>query len=68
MDGIEHALLYDIRQPYYIPTNCPNNVKQNDIIINKADKGSTIPVQTKLDYIKDGLSHLHVNDPTTYRK
>lgn len=43
-----------------------NNLKHNNIIINKADKGSTIVVQDKLDYIKDDLSHL--NDPTTYRK
>ena len=35
-----------------------------DLIINKADKGSTIVVQNKADYIKDALQHL--NDSNTY--
>ena len=37
-----------------------------DLVINKADKGSTIVVQAKADYIRDGLEHL--NDPRTYKK
>ena len=36
-----------------------------NIIINKADKGSTIIVQDKVDYIREGLTHL--NNPTVYR-
>ena len=35
-----------------------------DLIINKADKGSTIVVQNRADYTKDALQHL--NDPNTY--
>ena len=38
----------------------------DNIIINKADKGSTIVVLDKEDYIRDGLKHL--NDPSVYRK
>ena len=37
-----------------------------NIVINKADKGSTIVVVAKKDYIEDGLKHL--DDPTVYRK
>ena len=36
-----------------------------DLVINKADKGSTIVVQDKNDYIRNALEHL--NDPHTYR-
>ena len=35
-----------------------------DLIINKADKGSTIVVRSTADYIKEGLEHL--SDPNTY--
>ena len=35
-----------------------------DLIINKADKGSTIVVQNRTDYINAALEHL--NDPNTY--
>ena len=35
-----------------------------DLIINKADKGSTIVVQNRTDYISTALEHL--NDPNTY--
>ena len=38
----------------------------HDLVINKADKGSTIVVQSKTDYIKDALEHL--NDPNTYKE
>ena len=37
-----------------------------DIIINKADKGSTVVVQNKSDYVAEGLKHLC--DPSIYRK
>ena len=35
------------------------------LIINKADKGSTIVVQDRNDYIADAMNHL--NDQTTYK-
>ena len=55
-----------------IPTtvNIPHNLSQkerktlrelicdNDLIINKADKGSTIVVQNRADYIHTALEHL----------
>ena len=37
-----------------------------DLVINKADKGSTIVVQNRADYIKDAFEHL--NDPITYKE
>ena len=37
-----------------------------DLVINKADKGSTIVVQKRTDYIKLALEHL--NDPFTYKE
>jgi hypothetical protein len=36
------------------------------IVINKADKGSTIVVVNRDDYIEDGLKHL--DNPSVYRK
>ena len=36
----------------------------NDLIINKADKGSTIVVRDRNDYIEEGISHL--SDENTY--
>ena len=36
------------------------------LIINKADKGSTIVVQDRSDYITDAMKHL--NDQTTYKQ
>ena len=36
----------------------------HDLIINKADKGSTIVVRSTTDYIREGLEHL--SDPNTY--
>jgi len=36
-----------------------------DLIIFKADKGSTIVVQNRANYIKDASEHL--NDPDTYK-
>ena len=42
-------------------------IKNNaNIVINKADKGSTIVVVNKSDYIEEGLKHLDA--PTVYRK
>ena len=32
--------------------------KREDIVIKKSDKGDTIVVETKENYIKDGLDHL----------
>lgn len=37
-----------------------------DLVINKADKGSTIVVQNRADYTKNAFEHL--NDPITYRE
>ena len=37
----------------------------SDLVINKADKGSTIVVQDRSEYIRCALEHL--NDPYTYR-
>ena len=37
-----------------------------DLVINKADKGSTIVVQNRTDYTKDAYEHL--NNPNTYKK
>ena len=37
-----------------------------DLVIKKADKGSTIVVQNRADYIQTALEHL--NDPVTNRK
>ena len=36
----------------------------NDIIVNKADKGSTVVVKHRNDYIQEGLEHL--SDTNTY--
>jgi len=35
-----------------------NLAKRTDIVINKADKGCTIIVQDREQYVQDGLSHL----------
>ena len=42
-----------------------NLSKNNNIIINKADKGSTIVIRNKTDYITEGQNHL--NDSRTYK-
>ena len=43
------------------------SLKENKlIVVNKADKGSTIVVQNKADYIENGLKHL--DNPTVYQK
>jgi hypothetical protein len=39
-------------------------MERTDIVINKADKGSTIVVQDRLQYIEDDLKHL--SDTTVY--
>ena len=41
-----------------------NLSENNNIIINKADKGSTIVIQNKTDYINEAMQHL--NDKHTY--
>ena len=40
--------------------------ENDEIIINKADKGSTVVIQNKTDYIKEAMKHLC--DPRVYRK
>ena len=42
-----------------------NLCKNRGIVINKADKGSTVVIHNKSDYITDTMSHL--NDITTYQ-
>ena len=43
------------------------SLKENKlIVVNKADKGSTIVVQNKADYIENGLKHL--DNTTVYQK
>ena len=67
----------DIANMIQDPMNKPNLTRNerlalkeltsnNDIIINKADKGSTIVVRNKKDYIREGLEHL--SDSNTYLK
>ena len=51
------------KQEYITLRNLTNN---DQIIINKADKGSTVVVLNKADYIKEGIKHLC--DPSVYRK
>lgn len=40
--------------------------KRTDLVINKADKGSTIVVLSRDQYIADGVEHL--SDTNTYRQ
>lgn len=40
-------------------------IKNPHIVINKADKGSTIVVEDREDYVRNAMSHL--NDPTVYK-
>ena len=35
------------------------------IVINKADKGSTIVVEDRVDYIKNAM--IHLNDPSVFK-
>ena len=76
MEGILETIKVELSQ---IPTtnSVPHNLSLSerkalrelkcnpDLVINKADKGSTIVVQDKNDYIRNSLEHL--NDPHTYR-
>ena len=39
--------------------------KNTDRVINKADKGSTIVIQNRIDYINEAMTHL--SDTTTYK-
>ena len=76
LEGILETIRVELSQ---IPTtnSLPHNLSlsdrkalrelkcNSDLIINKADKGSTIVVQDRSDYIRNALEHL--NDPHTYR-
>ena len=76
LEGVLETIKVDITK-IPITDNTPHNLSRNerkafrdlkcnpDLVINKADKGSTIVVQDKSDYIKIGLEHL--NDPHTYK-
>ena len=75
LEGVLEAMKIEISQ-IPITDNLPPNLSRSehkalrelkcdkDLIINKADKGSTIVVQNRTDYIKAALEHL--NDPVTY--
>ena len=77
LEGVLEAMKVEISN---IPTtdNISHNLSRNerkalrelmcdkDLIFNKANKGSTIVVQNRADYIQTALEHL--NDPVTYRK
>ena len=75
-EGVLEAMKIEISQ-IPITDNIPPNLSRGerkalrelicdkDLIINKADKGSTIVVQNRADYIKTALEQL--NDPITYR-
>ena len=74
LEGVLEAMKIEISQ-IPITDNLPPNLSRSehkalrelkcdkDLIINKADKGSTIVVQNRTDYIKAALEHL--NDPVT---
>ena len=76
LEGVLEAMKIEISQ-IPITDNIPPNLSRGerkalqeiicdkDLIINKADKGSTIVVQNRADYIKTALEQL--NDPITYR-
>ena len=76
LEGVLEAMKIEISQ-IPITDNIPPNLSggeqkalqeiicDKDLIINKADKGSTIVVQNRADYIKTALEQL--NDPITYR-
>ena len=76
LEGVLEAMKIEISQ-IPITDNIPPNLSrgerkalqelicEKDLIINKADKGSTIVVQNRADYIKTALEQL--NDPITYR-
>ena len=76
LEGVLEAMKLEISQIPVVDNLPPNlspserkalrELKCNtDLVINQADKGSTIVVQNRADYIKDALQHL--NDPNTYR-
>ena len=76
LEGVLEAMKIEISQ-IPITDNIPPNLSRGerkalqeiicdrDLIINKADKGSTIVVQNRAEYIKTALEQL--NDPITYR-
>ena len=76
LEGALEAMKIEISQ-IPLTDNIPTNLSRGewkalrelmcdkDLVINKADKGSTIVVQNRADYVKAALEHL--NDPTTYK-
>ena len=76
LEGVLEAMKIEISQ-IPITDNIPSNLSRGerkalqeiicdkDLIVNKADKGSTIVVQNRTDYIITALEQL--NDPITYR-
>ena len=77
LEGVLEAIKLEISE---IPTtdNTPHNISRGeckalrklkcstDLVFNRADKGSTIVVQNRINYIRHALEHL--NDPYTYRE
>ena len=77
LEDVFEVMRKDIANMTQDPTNKPNLTRNErsalkelasnqNIIINKADKGSTIVVRDEKDYIQEGLEHL--SDPNTYLK
>ena len=52
---------FSLRQKRTLNKLCKNT----DIVINKADKGSTIVIQNRTDYINEAM--IQLNDTTTYK-
>ena len=59
-DNISHSLSRNERRALW------ELICDEDLVINKANKGFTIVVQNRADYIQTALEHL--NDPATFRK
>jgi len=65
-DGVRKAAFRDFQITQTRSDNLTKNerlaltnlAKRTDIVINKADKGSTIVVQDREQYVQDGLSRL----------
>ena len=76
LEGILETIKVELSQ-IPITNSLPHNLSLNerkalrelkcnsDLVINKADKGSTIVVQDRSDHTRNALEHL--NDPHTYR-
>jgi hypothetical protein len=63
-ESVKHSKSDNITKAERLAIQQLRNNKQ--IVINKADKGSTVVVVNRDDYIKDGLKHL--DNPSVYRK